>query len=88
MVLKANAFVPQAERATTPLVLKATAGLRLLKGAEADNLLNAVRGVFHKSGYMISGNAVEIMDGTDEGIFSWFAINYLLGNTRHLCCFF
>lgn len=77
--MKANDFVPPSERANTPLVLKATAGLRLLQEQEADNLLNAVRDVFHKSGYIVSDNAVEIMDGIDEGIYSWFTINFLLG---------
>lgn len=77
--MKANDFVPPSERGNTPLVLKATAGLRLLEEDEADNLLNAVRDVFQKSGYIVSDNAVEIMDGIDEGIYSWFTINFLLG---------
>lgn len=79
LLLKANEFVPLAAREKTPLVLKATAGLRLLKDEEADNLLNAVRDVIRKSGYLVTDDAVEIMDGIDEGIFSWFTINFLLG---------
>lgn len=79
LILKANEFVPLAARDKTPLVLKATAGLRLLKDEEADNLLNAVRDMIRKSGYLITDDAVEIMDGIDEGIYSWFTINFLLG---------
>lgn len=63
----------------TPLVLKATAGLRLLLPAEAENLLNEVRDVFLRSGFSVKDDAVEIMDGIDEGIYSWFTINFLLG---------
>lgn len=60
-------------------MLKATAGLRLLRQDEADNLLNAARDVFIRSGYLVRDDAVEIMDGVDEGIFSWFTLNFLLG---------
>lgn len=60
-------------------MLKATAGLRLLKAVEAENLLNAVRDVFLQSGFLVKDDAVEIMDGIDEGIYSWFTINFLLG---------
>lgn len=63
----------------TPIILKATAGLRLLEPIKADNLLNAVREVFRNSGFAVRDDSVEIMDGTDEGIFSWFTVNLLLG---------
>lgn len=76
---KVKSFVPQEQWPSTPLVLKATAGLRLLKPVEAENLLNAVREALSKSGFLVKDNAVEIMDGADEGIFSWFTVNVLLG---------
>lgn len=76
---KVKSFVPQEHWPSTPLVLKATAGLRLLKPVEAENLLNAVREALSKSGFLVKDNAVEIMDGADEGIFSWFTVNILLG---------
>lgn len=68
--------------AATPLVLKATAGLRLLLPIEAENLLNEVRDVFLRSGFSVKDDAVEILDGIDEGIYSWFTINFLLGGLR------
>lgn len=74
--------MPKALWSETPLVLKATAGLRLLLPAQADNLLNAVRDVFLVSGFAVKDDAVEIMDGVDEGIFSWFTVNFLLGKIR------
>lgn len=76
---KAKEFVPKELWSKTPLVLKATAGLRLLLPAEAENLLNEVRDVFLRSGFSVKDDAVEIMDGIDEGIYSWFTINFLLG---------
>lgn len=79
LIDEAKAFIPNKKWADTPLVLKATAGLRLLPQSKAENLLNAVRDLFTKSAFSVDSNAVEIMDGTDEGIFSWFTVNFLLG---------
>lgn len=76
---EARKFIPENKWHETPIVLKATAGLRLLPQEKAENILNAVRELFYKSGFLIGNNAVEIMDGTDEGIFSWFTVNFLLG---------
>lgn len=75
----AKNFIPQEKWKLTPLVLKATAGLRLLKAEQAEGLLQACRDLFAHSGFLVNENSVEIMDGTDEGIFSWFTINFLLG---------
>lgn len=83
---EAKAFVPKSLWKDTPLVLKATAGLRLLRPDQADNLLNAVRDVFLVSGFAVKDDAVEIMDGVDEGIFSWFTVNFLLGKTCEFLC--
>jgi ectonucleoside triphosphate diphosphohydrolase 5/6 len=82
---QAKTVIPEVYWAKTPLVLKATAGLRLLEPNQAKNLLDAVRNVFNKSGFLTTSDAVEIMEGTDEGIFSWFTLNFLLGrlNTRN-----
>lgn len=76
----ARDFVPATARAATPVTLKATAGLRLLPADQADQLLVEVRNLLQTSGFRVpDDNAVEIMDGTDEGIFSWFTVNFLLG---------
>jgi ectonucleoside triphosphate diphosphohydrolase 5/6 len=62
----------------TPLILKATAGLRLLPQEKAEKLLNSVRALFQRTPFLTNEESVEIMDGTDEGIFSWFTVNFLL----------
>ncbi|XP_029708529.1 ectonucleoside triphosphate diphosphohydrolase 5 isoform X1 [Aedes albopictus] len=79
LLQEARNVIPKEKMATTPLVLKATAGLRLLKPEQAEGLLQACRDLFEKSGFLVNDQSVEIMDGTDEGIFSWFTINFLLG---------
>lgn len=74
----AKEFIPKDLWESTPVVLKATAGLRLLDPIKAENILNTVRDTIRVSGFLVGDNAVEIMDGTDEGIFSWFTVNFLL----------
>ncbi|NWI90597.1 ENTP6 diphosphohydrolase, partial [Pitta sordida] len=63
----------------TPLVLKATAGLRLLPGEKAQKLLDKVKEIFQASPFFVRDNCVSIMNGTDEGISAWITINFLTG---------
>ncbi|PNH04876.1 putative apyrase 2, partial [Tetrabaena socialis] len=65
--------------ATTPVSLKATAGLRLLPGDKADNILKAVEALLREQPFKLAPGGVAIMDGKDEGAFAWLTLNYLLG---------
>jgi ectonucleoside triphosphate diphosphohydrolase 5/6 len=76
---EAKQFIPEEFWPNTPLALKATAGLRLLGASQSEDILNAIREIFATSGFSTHENSVEIMDGTDEGIFSWFTVNFLSG---------
>uniref|UniRef100_A0A671F1W0 Ectonucleoside triphosphate diphosphohydrolase 6 n=1 Tax=Rhinolophus ferrumequinum TaxID=59479 RepID=A0A671F1W0_RHIFE len=51
----------------TPLVLEATAGLRLLPGEKAQNLLQKVKEVFKASPFLVGDDCVSIMKGTNKG---------------------
>lgn len=75
---RAKEQIPQEYWSKTPLTLKATAGLRLLPAHQAEDLLDAVRALFEKSLFHTTPDSVAIMDGVDEGIFSWFTVNFLL----------
>nr|XP_023022734.1 ectonucleoside triphosphate diphosphohydrolase 5 isoform X1 [Leptinotarsa decemlineata] len=75
---KAKNEIPEEYWSKTPLILKATAGLRMLPPTEAEKLLESVRDVFRKTPFLTQENSIEIMDGVDEGIFSWFTVNFLL----------
>ncbi|KAL9277801.1 hypothetical protein ACSQ67_024965 [Phaseolus vulgaris] len=76
----AENVVPQDLHFKTPLKLGATAGLRLLEGNAAENILNAVRDMFkNRSTLNVQSDAVTIIDGTQEGSYLWVAVNYLLG---------
>lgn len=76
----AKTSIPSNLWKSTPLVLKATAGLRLLPGEKAKQLLNKVTEVFHDSPFFVTDKCVSIMDGTDEGIAAWITVNFLTGN--------
>lgn len=84
LLAKARAVVPARERASTPLSVRATAGLRLMpEGREAaDAIMKAVRDKIAASGFHAksSESFVGIMDGADEGAHGWVSVNYLLGN--------
>ncbi|XP_042332261.1 ectonucleoside triphosphate diphosphohydrolase 6-like isoform X2 [Sceloporus undulatus] len=69
--------VPMELWKSTPLVLKATAGLRLLPGEKAQKLLDKVKDVFQESPFFVRNDYVSIMDGTDEGISAWITVNFL-----------
>ncbi|XP_048646380.1 ectonucleoside triphosphate diphosphohydrolase 6 isoform X3 [Marmota marmota marmota] len=66
----------------TPLVLKATAGLRLLPGEKAHKLLQKVKEVFKASPFLVGDDCVSIMNGTDEGVSAWITVNFLTGSLK------
>ncbi|GJQ77327.1 hypothetical protein Trydic_g20745 [Trypoxylus dichotomus] len=78
LIEKAKDEIPKQYWSSTPLILKATAGLRLLPTEKADALLKAVKDLFDRTPFLTDNESVAIMDGTDEGIFSWFTVNFLL----------
>ncbi|KAM8826903.1 ectonucleoside triphosphate diphosphohydrolase 5 isoform 1-T2 [Synchiropus picturatus] len=81
MLLKvARKVIPRLEWKQTPVVLRATAGLRLLPEEKAQTLLDQVRHVFAECPFLVPDNSVSIMNGTDEGILAWVALNFLTGH--------
>lgn len=78
LLSSAKNYVPESLHSVTPILLKATAGLRMLKTEEADSLLQESRDLLGKSGFKFAAsNGVEIMDGLSEAKFAWVTINYL-----------
>ncbi|KAM3870733.1 ectonucleoside triphosphate diphosphohydrolase 5 [Diretmus argenteus] len=76
----AKKTIPEEEWKQTPVVLKATAGLRLLPVDKANALLDEVREVFDESPFFVPNNSVSIMNGTNEGILAWVTVNFLTGH--------
>uniref|UniRef100_A0A3Q2ZD64 nucleoside diphosphate phosphatase n=1 Tax=Kryptolebias marmoratus TaxID=37003 RepID=A0A3Q2ZD64_KRYMA len=76
----ARRAVPRLDWKRTPLVLRATAGLRLLPAEKAQTLLDQVQHVFDESPFLVPDGSVSIMDGTNEGILAWISLNFLTGH--------
>lgn len=76
--------VPEKLRGCTPIAVKATAGLRKVGKEKADAILAQVR-TYLETAYpfpVVSDEkgGVQVMDGSDEGVYAWITTNYLLGN--------
>ncbi|CAO3633784.1 unnamed protein product [Cunninghamella blakesleeana] len=75
--------VPAHLQSSTPVSIKATAGLRLLGNEQSEAILDAVyERLSKKYPFVIVGGrekGVTIMDGRDEGVYAWITVNSLLG---------
>lgn len=79
LLQRARKEVPHFMWEKTPITLKATAGLRLLPGDMADDILESVEERIFNSGFFAAfPDAVNVMPGSDEGVYSWFTLNILL----------
>ncbi|KAA0185458.1 Ectonucleoside triphosphate diphosphohydrolase 5 [Fasciolopsis buskii] len=62
---------------STSVVVRATAGLRLLPSFKADSILDAVRRKLTTSCLLSSNNSVSILDGNQEGLYLWTSLNFM-----------
>ncbi|GJJ78004.1 guanosine-diphosphatase [Entomortierella parvispora] len=72
--------IPEFLHKSTPIALKATAGLRLLGDEKSEKILAAVRNRLETK-YpfpIIKEGGVSLMSGDDEGVYAWITVNYLL----------
>ncbi|XP_023684146.1 ectonucleoside triphosphate diphosphohydrolase 5 [Paramormyrops kingsleyae] len=76
----AKKTIPHSEWRRTPVVLKATAGLRLLPEHKARAILDEVHEVFAKSPFFVPNDSVTLMNGANEGILAWVTVNFLTGH--------
>lgn len=77
LIRKAEFLTPPEKRRNTPIIVRATAGLRLLPADKAQQLILSVAKAITKLGYDVGPDSVKIMDGSDEGIFIWYTVNLL-----------
>lgn len=75
----ADTEVSRFKHRSTPLVLRATAGLRLLNENKQKLLLESVSNTFHKYGFYRPKLDIAIMNETEEGIDAWLTLVYLKG---------
>ena len=75
----ADHSVSRFKHRSTPLVLRATAGLRLISETKQKFLLEAVSNTFDKYGFYRPKLDIAIMNETEEGIDAWLTLVYLKG---------
>lgn len=74
----ARQHVPESEVARTKIVLKATAGMRLLaQDSEREAVMANVQAHLLNSGFSFAAQDAEVIDGKEEGMLGWLAVNYL-----------
>ncbi|CAH8431954.1 unnamed protein product [Schistosoma turkestanicum] len=81
----AGSHIPLTSQPSTPLFIMATAGMRLLPQTKQDVIWKTVRSHV-KSAYKFQFRDCHAytISGTEEGLFGWIAVNYLLGRFRLL----
>jgi ectonucleoside triphosphate diphosphohydrolase 5/6 len=79
LLLHAKTVIPTRLLSHTPIVVQATAGLRLLPGNEAESIIHEVKAVVKISGFLLGDESIGILNGVDEGVFAWFTLNFLSG---------
>jgi GDA1/CD39 (nucleoside phosphatase) family len=76
---RARSIVPEHLWSETPIFLRATAGLRMVGEEASSAILTQVHTLFKASGFRFdSPQWATILGGSDEGIYSWITVNYLM----------
>lgn len=78
----AEQHVPAQQRASTPVYLMATAGLRLVPAAAAASILEQCRAVLSASAFLFEPERASIISGKSEGLYGWIAANYAAGTLQ------
>jgi Golgi nucleoside diphosphatase len=78
-------LIPKQHYPLTPMNLLATAGLRLVSEVESQAILQSVRKTLQSYPFMFTEDDVQIIDGTNEGIYGWLTINYLQSQLKAHC---
>ncbi|RUS85481.1 hypothetical protein EGW08_006757 [Elysia chlorotica] len=79
MLKRSLKHVPKELQDQTMVILKATAGLRLLPTSKADAILSKVRQLLVSSPYYLPDpSKVMVMSGEEEGLYGWVTVNFLL----------
>ncbi|CAK61270.1 unnamed protein product (macronuclear) [Paramecium tetraurelia] len=76
----ANEHVEEEIRHRTPILLGATAGMRILDWGQQYDVMEEVRRILRESGYLFENSDwARIISGKDEGAYLWLSVNYLKG---------
>ncbi|OTF69273.1 nucleoside phosphatase-like protein, partial [Euroglyphus maynei] len=76
--------IPMEKHKETPLYILATAGMRLLDQTIQNAILENLRQEIPKKfSFLFTANNVAVITGKEEGLYSWIALNYMIGRFDH-----
>ncbi|CAD8122222.1 unnamed protein product [Paramecium sonneborni] len=76
--------VPQEMISYTPIMLGATAGMRMLPIQQQRDIIKQVQHLFSKSGFLfLSEQWARVITGEEEGAYMWLSLNYLLNRMQN-----
>lgn len=79
----AEDIIPKEKRASTPVRIMATAGMRLLPEKQQQRLITETcKNLAKNTGFLTAASCQEtfsVIDGATEGVYGWLALNYLMG---------
>lgn len=76
----ASEAIPEERHTATHLFILATAGMRLLSQEKQNSILTNLRQSIRENyRFLFPEKNLEVISGTEEGIYQWISINYVLG---------
>lgn len=80
-ITAAARIIPEDKQTSTPFLLLATAGMRLLTEADQEAIMNYVKQVLSsdRSPFLFKEDYVQIISGKEEAIYAWITVNFIQG---------
>ena len=72
--MHADDYIPESNRATTTIALKATAGLRRLTTSDQNDLISTVHSFFENTQYSFSLEDTAVIPGHEEALYDYLAV--------------
>ena len=81
LFVEADKVIPKEKQSSTPFVVLATAGMRLLPEPDQDAIMNKVKEILKsgKSPFLFKDDNVQVISGKEEAIFAWITVNFIQG---------
>ncbi|QLG73748.1 hypothetical protein HG535_0F02590 [Zygotorulaspora mrakii] len=79
----ASEIIPEEKLHSTPVFIQATAGMRLLRKKERDDIIKSLcHGIKHSTAFLLENceSQIQVIDGEIEGLYGWLSLNYLYGH--------
>lgn len=78
---EAEKIIPKVKQSSTPFVVLATAGMRLLPEPDQDAIMDKVKEILKgdSSPFLFKDDNVQVISGKEEAIFAWITVNFIQG---------